>query len=47
MVGDNYGWDVAGASEAGLIGVFLDRRGCGLPAGVTSGLTITSLLELP
>ena len=46
MVGDNFGWDVAGASEAGLIGILLDRRSRGLPAEVTSGLTIRSLAEL-
>lgn len=33
MVGDNLEWDVAGAQAVGLGGVWIDRRGGGLPAG--------------
>ncbi|MGH7895468.1 MAG: HAD family hydrolase [Candidatus Binatia bacterium] len=34
MVGDNLEWDVAGAQRVGLGGVWIDRPGRGLPAGV-------------
>jgi putative hydrolase of the HAD superfamily len=33
MVGDNLEWDVAGPQRAGIRGVWIDRRGEGLPAG--------------
>ncbi len=33
MVGDNLAWDVAGAQAAGILGIWLDRDGAGLPAG--------------
>jgi len=31
MVGDNLDWDVAGAQAVGLVGVWLDKTGAGLP----------------
>jgi len=46
MVGDNFGWDVAGARDAGLVGVYLDRAGRGLPKNAGSTRVIRSLAEL-
>ena len=44
-VGDRLDWDALGACQAGLRGVWLDRRGEGHgPAGITA---ITRLTELP
>ena len=33
MVGDNLEWDVAGPQREGIAGIWIDRRGQGLPAG--------------
>jgi putative hydrolase of the HAD superfamily len=46
MVGDNFGWDVAGANAAGLTGVWLDRAGRGLPKDTAPARVIRSLAEL-
>jgi putative hydrolase of the HAD superfamily len=46
MVGDNFGWDVAGANAAGLVGVYLDRAGRGLPKDQGPARVIRSLAEL-
>ena len=46
MVGDNFGWDVAGANAAGLEGVWLDRAGRGLPKDAAPARVIRSLAEL-
>lgn len=48
MVGDNLEWDVAGAQAAGLYGVWLDKRGTGLPSGadVRPELTVRAVSEL-
>lgn len=48
MVGDNLEWDVDGAQRVGLAGVWIDRRGRGLPHGGSSAPTrvIASLAEL-
>ena len=46
MVGDNFGWDVAGANAAGLAGVWLDRAGRGLPKDAAPARAIRSLAEL-
>jgi putative hydrolase of the HAD superfamily len=46
MVGDNFGWDVAGATAAGLAGVWLDRAGRGLPKDAAPARVIRSLAEL-
>jgi putative hydrolase of the HAD superfamily len=35
MVGDNLEWDVAGPQRLGLSGVWIDRRGTGLPGDTT------------
>jgi putative hydrolase of the HAD superfamily len=35
MVGDNLDWDVAGAQQCGLAGVWIDRAARGLPPGST------------
>lgn len=35
MVGDNLNWDVQGAQEAGIHGIWLDPNGNGLPVGST------------
>jgi putative hydrolase of the HAD superfamily len=32
MVGDNLEWDVAGAQRVGILGIWLDIAGAGLPA---------------
>jgi putative hydrolase of the HAD superfamily len=32
MVGDNLEWDVEGAQAVGILGIWLDRRGQGIPA---------------
>lgn len=36
MVGDNLEWDVEGAQTVGILGIWLDRRGRGIPAGSTA-----------
>jgi putative hydrolase of the HAD superfamily len=33
MVGDHLDWDVAGAQQLGMRGIWIDRDGAGLPAG--------------
>jgi putative hydrolase of the HAD superfamily len=35
MVGDKLDWDVAGAQAVGIRGIWLDRRGAGLPRSST------------
>lgn len=44
MVGDSLTTDVHGAERAGIHGVYLDRRGRGVPEGVP---TIRTLLDIP
>jgi putative hydrolase of the HAD superfamily len=46
MVGDNFGWDVAGAHAAGLTGIYIDREGRGLPKDAHAARVIRSLAEL-
>jgi len=36
MVGDNLEWDVQGAQAVGILGIWLDQNGRGIPAGVTA-----------
>jgi putative hydrolase of the HAD superfamily len=33
MVGDNLEWDVAGAQREGIVGIWIDVRGSGVPSG--------------
>lgn len=35
MVGDNLEWDIAGPQRLGIRGVWIDRKGAGLPPGAT------------
>jgi len=48
MVGDNLEWDVAGAQQVGIRGIWIDVRGRGLPndAAVRPDRIITRLSEL-
>jgi len=46
MVGDNFEWDVAGARQVGMTGVFLDRAGRGIPLGAPPVPVIRTLAEL-
>ncbi len=49
MVGDNLVWDVEGAQRVGIIGVWVDWRGRGLPpdATVRPDAIVGSIAELP
>ena len=46
MIGDDLEWDVVGAEQAGLAGVWLDRAGRGLPADAPRARVIRTLAEL-
>jgi len=46
MVGDNVEWDVVGACQVGIAGVWLDRAGVGIPAGGPAVRVIRTLAEL-
>lgn len=48
MVGDNLEWDVAGAQQVGIFGIWMDIAGTGLPASsrVAPDRIIHSLIEL-
>ena len=48
MVGDNLDWDVAGAQAVGIRGIWLDKRGRGLPAdaGIVPDAIVRSIAEL-
>jgi 2-haloalkanoic acid dehalogenase type II len=46
MVGDNVEWDVVGACQVGIAGIWLDRAGMGIPAGGPSVRVIRTLAEL-
>jgi putative hydrolase of the HAD superfamily len=48
MVGDHLDFDVAGAQQLGLEGIWIDRAGAGLPAesAVRPDRIIRSLTEL-
>ncbi len=37
MVGDNLEWDIAGPQRLGVRGVWIDRKGAGVPAGAAAG----------
>jgi putative hydrolase of the HAD superfamily len=48
MVGDNLEWDVGGPQKLGIVGIWIDARGAGIPAGsaVRPDRIIRSLSEL-
>jgi putative hydrolase of the HAD superfamily len=48
MVGDNLEWDVAGPQREGIAGIWIDRRGHGVPPGgqVRPDRIITRLADL-
>lgn len=48
MVGDNLEWDVSGAQAVGICGIWLDKRGLGLPrdATIRPDRIVRSLSEL-
>jgi putative hydrolase of the HAD superfamily len=48
MVGDKLDWDVAGAQSAGILGIWLDKRGEGLPpeSEIRPDRIIRSIAEL-
>jgi putative hydrolase of the HAD superfamily len=46
MVGDNLEWDVIGAEQAGVAGVWLDRAGRGLPPDAPRARVIRTLADL-
>jgi putative hydrolase of the HAD superfamily len=48
MVGDNLEWDVAAPQSLGVFGVWIDRRGSGLPedAGAAPNLIVRALSDI-
>lgn len=49
MVGDNLVWDVAGAQRVGIMGIWVDWRGHGLPpeSRIRPDAVVRSIAELP